>query len=415
MSMQLQQTFEASPHQKYRSIQRLAVQRHSSTSALEIHTRALEVSTRYRRAEAELLEVLDQVDRKRVFLEFGASSLYGYCVSVLKLSESVTYNLIAVMRKSREVPELREQSKAGTITLSNARRVAAVLTPQNKNEWLERASLMSARQLEKEISKILPRAATREHATYVTPHRIKLELGLSETEMLKFRRIQDQVSQSRQKSATLEETLMELMNFYLARKCPIEKAKRHAVKKGLTLGLICNDGQSDEPAGNKRAPGAPEAIEAHQAPEVAAHAHKADRPAALTANASTSTSTSTSVPTDPPARASEMKRDTQVLRPHGDAAPRPKNARTPIPAKILHAVHLRDQRKCQYRVKNADEKSAQNPKRSTASSGICGQTRFLEVHHLRPVSEGGAHTLENLITLCGIHHDWIHSATARRP
>jgi hypothetical protein len=334
-----------------------------SIAALELHTRALEVSTRYKRAEAELLEVLDQVDRKRVFLQFGASSLYSYCVEILKLSESVTYNLIAVMRKSREIPELREQSMQGTITLSNARRVAAVLTPENKNEWLTRAATLSARQLEREISKVLPSAATQERATYVAPTRVKLELGLSESEMLKFRKIQDQISQSRQKSVSLEETLMELMNFYLSRKCPIEKAKRHVVKKGISV--------SEERA-------------AQDGDEIS------------------------------PARASETKCDTQVLGSPAETTPRLKNTRTPIPAKILHAVHLRDQRKCQYPARSekvAPSSSVLTSREAENSKAVCGQTRFLEVHHVRPVAQGGDNSLKNLITLCATHHEWIHAKT----
>ena len=35
-------------------------------------------------------------------------------------------------------------------------------------------------------------------------------------------------------------------------------------------------------------------------------------------------------------------------------------------------------------------------------------TRFVDVHHLRPRSEGGKNTLENLITLCTAHHRATH-------
>ncbi|MGK5086293.1 hypothetical protein WDW86_01945 [Bdellovibrionota bacterium FG-2] len=100
----------------------------------QIHRRALEVSVRYKRAEGELLEILEQVDRHRVYLEHGHSSLFLYVIHELRLSESVAYNLIVVMRKAREVPELKTLIATGAITMSNARKITPVLTTQNKTE-----------------------------------------------------------------------------------------------------------------------------------------------------------------------------------------------------------------------------------------------------------------------------------------
>ncbi|MGK5090049.1 hypothetical protein WDW86_21060 [Bdellovibrionota bacterium FG-2] len=95
---------------------------------LQIHQRAVELSARYKRAEAELLEILDQVDRHRVYLKHAHSSLFLYVIHELGLSESVAYNLIAVARKAREVPEIRDLIASGSMTLSNARRITPILT-----------------------------------------------------------------------------------------------------------------------------------------------------------------------------------------------------------------------------------------------------------------------------------------------
>jgi len=71
-----------------------------------------------------------------------------------------------------------------------------------------------------------------------------------------------------------------------------------------------------------------------------------------------------------------------------------RNKRTPIPAAILHQVNLRDQRQCGY-LNSQGEK--------------CGQKRWIEIHHKTPVASGGKNTLDNLITLCSGHHQWIHA------
>ncbi len=82
----------------------------------EIHAQALEISIRYRQSEAELIDVLDQIDRHKVYLHQDCSSLFQYVVKKLNLSESVAYNLISVMRKAREVPLLKTELAKGNIT-----------------------------------------------------------------------------------------------------------------------------------------------------------------------------------------------------------------------------------------------------------------------------------------------------------
>ncbi|MCB9570846.1 MAG: HNH endonuclease [Kofleriaceae bacterium] len=43
----------------------------------------------------------------------------------------------------------------------------------------------------------------------------------------------------------------------------------------------------------------------------------------------------------------------------------------------------------------------------------CRSSRFVEVHHLQPRAQGGRHTMTNLISLCGGHHDAVHVGRLR--
>lgn len=262
----------------------------------QIHARAVEVSSRYKRAEADLIDVLLQAEEHRVFLKRGHSSLFQYVVEELGLSESTAYNLITVTRKSRQVPELHAQLRSGEITLSNARRIASVLTPQNQAEWLSKASTLSSRQLEKEIVKVRPLEAALERASYVSHDRIRLELGLSEREMLRLRRVQDLMSQTQKRALSLEEVIEALNAEYLRRNDPVEKAKRHRVKQATPLS-------------------------------------KGSQAKAPTASSQTET-----VKTLVTRRAdSKPKVDSKV-----------ELKREPIPAAVLHQVNLRDQRRCAH-------------------------------------------------------------------
>jgi len=55
-----------------------------------------------------------------------------------------------------------------------------------------------------------------------------------------------------------------------------------------------------------------------------------------------------------------------------------------LPSAIKHQVNLRDEGKCQ--------------------EPGCENSRWTEIHHIKPLSEGGSNALANLKTLCSAHH-----------
>jgi len=73
--------------------------------------------------------------------------------------------------------------------------------------------------------------------------------------------------------------------------------------------------------------------------------------------------------------------------------PRNKSVLRRIPAKALHTVILRDQDRCIF---------------VDANGRKCQQSRFTQIHHIRPYSLGGSHESDNLATLCSTHHQAIH-------
>ncbi len=209
----------------------------------QIHEQAVAIAGRFRKAEAELVDILQQVERHYIYLQKGYQSLHAYVVKELALSENVAYNLITVSRKAREVPELKAALANGTITLSNARKIVPVLSAAKPDslQWINKASTLSQRALEKEIVKVRPELATPERAVYVSSNaeqtRMRLEVGMSEENLVKLRRVQDLLSQSRKKPVTLEEVLVTLTDDYIKRNDPLEIAKRQLVKKSQSKTL----------------------------------------------------------------------------------------------------------------------------------------------------------------------------------
>jgi 5-methylcytosine-specific restriction endonuclease McrA len=164
--------------------------------------------------------------------------------------------------------------------------------------------------------------------------RVQLEVGLSEKLMIKIRHAQGLLGQKLRRGATLEETLEAMVDVYLSKHDPNERAKRQLMRGKLST--------PSEPSN---------AIE--------------------TGNVQFSRI------------AAEMRASNSPLR----------ATRRPLPAATKHRVHLKFQSRCSH-VNQRGER--------------CHETKFLEIHHLRPLYLGGSDRLENLTLLCSGHHKGIH-------
>jgi len=195
----------------------------------KLHSQALQLAKDYRRLEAELLDVLQRIDETKAYLPFGYSSLFQYAVEALRLSEAQAYAFMSVARKSRTIPALKAEICKGSITVSKASRIVPVLTPQNQKEWIEKASTLSKRDLEREVVKEKPTEVF-ESVRAVSESRLSLKLGISEDLLQKLRRVQTLVSNQKRKNVSLEEALEEAVETFLEKRDPVEKAKRQEEK-----------------------------------------------------------------------------------------------------------------------------------------------------------------------------------------
>ncbi len=70
-----------------------------------------------RRTTVEVIELLEEVERRFLHVQMAYGSLLEYCVKELKYSESAAYRRIAAMRLSKEIPEVKVGIAAGTLNL----------------------------------------------------------------------------------------------------------------------------------------------------------------------------------------------------------------------------------------------------------------------------------------------------------
>lgn len=202
---------------------------------MQIHEKALKVVKQYKRSESDLIEVIQEADAHRVYSRFKCKNLYEYTMKVLELSESIALNFIAVARKAKEVPELKEVIKSGALSVSKARKITPVLTKSNQKEWLQMAVALPQKKLEQQVAKACPKEAVPEKIKFVSEHRLNLQMGISENLSQKLRRAQDLESQRHKKPTSLEETLEAVLDFYLENEDPLVKSDKLKARKNLSV------------------------------------------------------------------------------------------------------------------------------------------------------------------------------------
>lgn len=304
-----------------------------------LHEKAVQISRVYLKAESDLIAVLQEIDDCRGYRELSFKSLFEYATQGLGLTESVTYNLITVARKSKEVPKLQEMIRNQEVSISNARMIAPVLTFENQDRWLSAAASMSKRSLEKEIARERPELAVQERVRFVADERLEVKVGISQALHEKLTRVQDLVSSQFGQAADLEKTLEALVDLYIEKKDPVEKAKRAEARE------------------EKR--------------EIQSHKKTAIQP----------------VPGQVTAKLPMFS------QPNLGTVRSSKASLRYIPAKLEHAILLRDQGRCTYQTRNGQR---------------CLERRWLDIHHVQPLSEGGVTALENLKLVCRGHHKVVH-------
>jgi 5-methylcytosine-specific restriction endonuclease McrA len=107
-----------------------------------------------RRTTAELLALLAELDTRKLYLGQGYSSLFTYCTQRLRLSESAAYGRITAARAARRFPILLFRLAEGDVTLTSINLLAAHLTDDNHESLLDAAKHASRRDVERLVASL---------------------------------------------------------------------------------------------------------------------------------------------------------------------------------------------------------------------------------------------------------------------
>jgi hypothetical protein len=106
---------------------------------------------------ARLVVHLGEVDARGLYREHAYSSLLGYCVQALGMSEAQAYLRIHAARLGRRFPRVVQLLALGALHLTAVRLLGPHLTADNHLQLLERARGKGKRQIERLVAEIAPK------------------------------------------------------------------------------------------------------------------------------------------------------------------------------------------------------------------------------------------------------------------
>jgi 5-methylcytosine-specific restriction endonuclease McrA len=110
-----------------------------------------------RRSTVDLVELLSEVDARRLYLGLGCASLFTYCTEILRLSESAAYHRIEAARAMRVFPLIGERLRDASLTLTTVALLRPHLTIKNHVRLLDHARNKSKREVEQQIACLVPK------------------------------------------------------------------------------------------------------------------------------------------------------------------------------------------------------------------------------------------------------------------
>ncbi len=161
-----------------------------------------------RKLTTQVLELLREVERRKLYCGLGFSSLFEYAVKELGYSEASASRRINSMRLIKDVPSAANSIAMGTLNLSTLSTVQCFLkreqrdrgktyTVDEKQKLLAKMENRSARECEKILLQVSPQSAkSKETSRAVSPTQTELKVVVSDELMKKFEKIKGLLAHS---------------------------------------------------------------------------------------------------------------------------------------------------------------------------------------------------------------------------
>jgi hypothetical protein len=307
---------------------------------------------------------------RRLYRMLGYSNMAQYATAELKFSKTRTGDFMRLARKLEELPAVKKSLVAGDLGYTKVVEIIKVATPATQDTWVAEAARTGRRELAKKVKLVREKARRRsegrqgsllgqnpaeENLAAEVPVRVGLEM--TPEQFARFEALMEKV----RKLGAVPAGSNRVETFLAGLDALVQGTSNPATN--------CNDKRYTIPTRRRVFP-APFQVHVHRCPECAKSMVQTSRGEMEISKAD----------------AGRVECDSRVKRPgHPNAATIPPNRRI--------AVLSRDRFHCQ--------------------SPGCRNSRFLEVHHIKPRSLGGRNDLDNLVTLCSACHRLHHEGRLR--
>ena len=387
--------------------------------------RTKELSRIEHHLEVVVIDHLREIQKRRLYLRRGFSSLFDYAVRELGYSDAAAWRRIKAMRLCADVEGVRERLQNGTMTLNAAaqlqhafdrqerkkeraarsapggtgcgaaaqsqdgaapprpaeRKPAPVLDPEARRELVEQASGKSSRQVMQLLAEVDPElAAPADRVRPLGGGRWELKAVIDDECRRGLERLQGLLSHV-DPHLTLGQLMGRLVREGLDRHDPGRppRGRRAAPAKGAEQ---TSAAKTQAASARGAASAAKVSAQAPAQPEDEA-ADRSDTSAAKPATDTTSAPKTRRL--DRPAAAPQTRTSAAKTGVTGRA----------IPAAVKREVWRRDRGRCRY----VDRTSGRR----------CGSQHLLQIDHVVPYACGGAAEPNNLRLLCAAHHRYRHA------
>ena len=127
-----------------------------SLSDQKILSRIRRLTERERSLTLAVMLHLNEIERRKLHLKLGYSSMFDYCTSGLGYSASAASRRIRTARCVARFPEVYELLHSNKVSVSTVAQVSRILTPENKADVLARIVGKSQREVEAVVAEFDP-------------------------------------------------------------------------------------------------------------------------------------------------------------------------------------------------------------------------------------------------------------------
>ena len=323
------------------------------------------------RADVEEGRCLLAALRARAHVHAGFGSFVEYVGHLFGYGARLTHEKLRVAEALEGLPLLEAALESAAVCWSTVRELTRVATVETESEWLAAARGQNARQVEALVSGAAPGSSPRD-ARDPAARRHVLRFEVAADTFALVREALAQLSQTAGSRLDDDAALLAMARAVLGGPGSGDEG-RASYQIGLSVCARC--GAGEQPAGGQVV---------RVDPEVVAMA-RCDAEELGWVGVAENENAGGSAPT----RGLASDPSSHELEPKPEK-----------PAHVGSSVSRSIPRAVRRRVLHRDHRCCSVPG--------CGNTRFVDLHHLIPRSEGGKHTADVLITLCGVHHRAVH-------